>query len=194
MIKNARLTFNDKWVSAMFNPGWGEPGEWYLNFSDGSSLRIDNTENMGNQERYLATLTADKYRDEIIKDDWRTTGSHGDVMRIMLNYVGYNDARRLEDLHTLEEMKRMIVEGFAYTVETIGTPEYSSYELYLKNQRFQTTFKEALEIIDFTHECLSVYDHLQAGTPVGLNWSNESFLRDSPYAARVQELSQLPKV
>ena len=196
MISSAMLQANDKWASMSYNPGWGEPGEWSLSFSDGSSLRIDNAEGMGNQEEYLRKFTADKYRDAVITNNWIRCGDEDDVLRIMLEFVGYDEACRLNDLQNIEKLKQLSLESFSDIIKDFGTSAYRSYETDVKNRKFNNVFTKALDIAEILHKYIFVYDELKAGKSVGMNWSNESFLRefpDSPFAPKVRELMEQAK-
>lgn len=195
MFTSGNVRFNGRWASASFNPGWGEPGEWYLSFSDGTSLRIDNIEGMGDQEKYLSKLSADVYRDKVITSNWIHEGTSDDVLKMMLEYVGYNDNARREDVQNLQKMKALVVESAAYLVKDLDTDDYSVMETIKRSRKFKKVLEETLEIVEFLHHCIRVYDALKAGESVGANWSNESFLKnfpDSPYVDRIRKLMEDP--
>ena len=195
MFTSGNVRFDGKWASASFNPGWGEPGEWYLSFSDGTSLRIDNVEGMGDQEEFLSRLSADVYRDKVIINNWLHEGTQDDVLKKMLEYVGYNDAARQEDVRNLQKMKALVIESAAYLVQELDTDDYSTMETVKKTRKFKNVLEDTLDIAEFLHHCIRVYDALQAGEPVGANWSNESFLKnfpDSPYVHRIRKLMEDP--
>lgn len=184
---------NDKEVIVMFNPGWGEPGEWYIQFSDGSGARIDNVEGMRGQQGYLDMLSADKYRDEIIKTNWSTVGSKDDVVRIVLEHVGYNEANKQEDLESLKQAGRILREYVKAMTTGIDTIAFSLKEYRTNSQKFARILKEIEEMIEICHDRIRVYEALKDGKTVGMGWSNESFLRDfpdSPYVPRVKQLMQ----
>jgi hypothetical protein len=192
MIYHGALEANGKWASAMFNPGWGEPGEWYMRFSDNTSYTIDNVEGMGNQERYLGFLSADKYRDEVIRNNWKLVGNSDDVVARVLQFVGYDEQDKKTDEQRIERAKAVVLEFAQHAVDSFGSGSSSSDAV-----KFDSIFKEAEWIASTAAVRIRVYDALKNGETVGMGWSNESFLRDfpdSPYVARIKQMMQETEV
>lgn len=181
---------NDKAVMVQFNPGWGEPGEWYLSFSDKTQLTIDNCKGMGDQEKFLDGFSADQYRDTLIAKNWVTVGETDDVIRIVLEYVGYNDDNRKEDqdkiVFQLEKL-REVVRNINSSIENQNA-DVKSIAVGIHN--LDRIFNDIKEYIENCQDRIRVYDALNAGETVGSSWSNETFIRDFPnskYAPRILE-------
>lgn len=171
---------NGEAVMVQFNPGWGEPGEWYLSFGDKTQLTIDNCEGMGNQEEFLNRLSADKYRDAVIESNWRTLGHTDDVVRIALEYVGYNDASREEDLAKAEFQLKKLREAIQAVNTGLEADDVSMKVIEKSVNTIESVFKDIKEYVENCYHRIRVYDALKAGNEVGASWSNESFLRDFP--------------
>lgn len=182
---------NGKAVMAQYNPGWGEPGEWYLNFSDKTQLTIDNVEGMGDQESYLKRLSGDKYRDAVILSNWETLGNSDDVVRKTLEYLGYNDANRAEDKKRLDQEAskiRVIAQSITGTLEE---NDFSLEALSKNVKDLERSLKESTQFISSCHDRIRVYDELNAGNKVGFSWSNETFIRDFPKSNLLPRVKKL---
>lgn len=179
-----------KWVNVRYNPGWGEPGEWYLQFSDGNEITIDNVEAFKGQEEYLGYISEDKYRDEVIWQNWAGVGNSDDVIRRVLEFVGYNDASRNSDVERLEANKLVVFEMAQQIVDGMTLDGLSKVEAPVAPS-FQSLISDAQSDAGLCLQRIHIYDSLKQGREVGIGWSNESFLRDlpdSPYAPRVKQI------
>lgn len=185
---------NGKHVNVMFNPGWGEPGEWHIAFSGGENgLNIDNVDGVRSQEEYLNMLSADKYRDKIIETNWSTVGNNDDVIRIALEYVGYNDENKTLDLETLRQAGEILREYVKAMTTGIDSLDFSARTFRENSKKFERILQECEYLIETCHDRIRVYDAMKAGNPVGMGWSNESFLRNhatSPMIHRVKTIMQ----
>jgi len=179
-----------KWVSVRYNQGWGEPGEWHLQFSDGTEVTIDNVEDFKHQTQYLGFLSADKYRDDVIRQNWSLVGNEEDIIRKTLEFLDYDENNKKADEQRLEanklvvlEMAQQIVDGM--TLERLveaPSPTMPTFQSLIDDAR-----QDALLCLQRLH----VYNALKQGRDVGKGWSNESFLRDfpdSPYVPRIRQL------
>lgn len=182
---------NGKAVMAQYNPGWGEPGEWYLSFSDKTQKTVDNVEGMGDQESYLKRLSGDKYRDAVITSNWSTLGNSDDVVRMVLDYVEYNDENRAEDQKHLEQAAvkiRVIAQSITGTLEDSN---FSLDSLSKNVKDLERSLKESTQLISACHDRIRVYDEIKAGNKVGFSWSNETFLRDFPKSNLIPRVKKL---
>ena len=184
---------NGKAVMVQYNPGWGEPGEWYVNFSDKSQLTIDNVEGMGNQETWLKGLSEDKYRDEIIRTNWETCGNSDDVVRKVLEYLEYNDANRDEDQKRIDYAAAQIGAIARQITGTLEEQDFSLDAIAKDVNNLERSLKESTEFITASHYRIRVYNLMKAGQKVGLSWSNESFLRDFPKSNLTPKVKQVMK-
>jgi hypothetical protein len=172
---------NGKKAFVMFNPGWGEPGEWYVSLDDGVSLCIDNAEGMGgNQVEFLSNISSDEYREIYFKNNWSTVGTFDDVVRFVLEYVGYNDDNEAEDKEHLDKALATI-KAFSEAVTRSLEPAYFNLAKSLEaTRKFKQKLEDASAPIEAAQDRIRVYNELKQGNPVGRNWSNESFLRQFP--------------
>lgn len=179
-----------KWVSVRYNSGWGEPGDWHLQFSDETTVTIDNVETFKDQATYLAFLSADKYRDEVIRQNWSGVGNNEDVIARTLNFLGYDEASKAADEQRVEANKLVVFEMAQQIVDGM-TLEGLVAEPTLATPSVHTLITDAQQDAFFCLQRIHVYDALKQGREVGIGWSNESFLRDfpdSPYVPRVKQL------
>lgn len=172
---------NGKKVFVMFNPGWGEPGEWYLSLDGGVSLCIDNVEGMGgNQIEFLSHIVSDEYREKYFKNNWSTVGVSDDVVKFVLEYVGYNDDNEAEDKNNLENaLARM--KAFAESITRSLEPAYFNLSKTLEEtQKFKAKLEDVSGPIEAAQDRIRVYNELKQGNPVGKNWNNATFLDQFP--------------
>lgn len=181
-----------KWVSVRYNQGWGEPGEWHLQFSDGTEVTVDNVEDFKLQTQYLGFLSADKYRDDVIKQDWSQVGNEEDIIRKTLEFLGYDENSAKADEQRLEANKLVVLEMAQQIVDGMtldGLTKAPSANM----PTFQSLIDDARQDALLCLQRLYVYNAVKQGRNVGKGWSNESFLRDfsdSQYAPRVRQLMQ----
>lgn len=181
---------NGEGVMVHYNPGWGEPGEWYLTFGNKTQMTVDDYNGMGNQEEYLDRLSADKYRDAVIDSNWEKIGNVDDVVRIVLEYVGYNDDSRAEDLAKAEFQLKRLREAIQEVTTGLEADIVSMREIANGVNAIEVTFKDIREYVENCYHRIRVYDALKSGDISGPSWSNESFLRDFPeskYAEQVKK-------
>lgn len=172
---------NGKKAYVMFNPGWGEPGEWYISLDDGRSVCIHNVEGMGgNQMEFLSHIVSDEYRETYFKENWAKVGVSDDVVKFVLEYVGYNDDNEAEDKKNLDNALARI-KAFSESITLSLEPAYFSLAKTLEEARkFKTKLEDASAPIEAAQDRIRVYNELKRGNPVGRNWSNETFLREFP--------------
>lgn len=183
---------NDKGVHVQYNPGWGEPGEWYLHFSNREQRTIDDVSGMGpTQEAYLERLSADKYRDAVIESNWKNLGDADDVIKIVLEYLGYNDENRAEDVRRITFATGQLKELASNITDVLDAQDFSLQRIKNDVTKFSNELNNSAEFLEAAQSRIRVYDALKAGKQVGLSWSNETFIRDfpkSPIADRIKEL------
>jgi hypothetical protein len=170
---------NGKAVMVHYNPGWGDPGEWYLNFSDKTLRVIDDPAGMGkDQLDYLNRLNGDKYRQRLFDCDWNTLGNSDDVVRIVLEYLGYNDDNLKEDEQRLA-FEAEKIRGIAQEITaTLSGNDFSLEALNGNVNDLNRQVNDSKEYIEAIHYRIRVYRLLKEGNPVGVGWNNASFLRD----------------
>lgn len=166
-------SFNQKVVTVTHNPGWGEPEEWYLTFDNGTSLVINNPEGMGkNQLDYLQRLTADKYREEILQTNWAGIGNVEDVIKTVLDYVGYNEVNSLKDYRTLHKFNVAVDQSLQDIAEGLhmnnGTIDHVIRDLE-KMKNMLAGIRDQISVVSYR---LDVYRKLQKNEPVGIGWNN----------------------
>lgn len=172
---------NGKKAYVMFNPGWGEPGEWYISLDDGSSICINNVEGMGsNQIEFLSHIVSDEYRETYFKNNWSKVGVSDDVVRFVLEYVGYNDDNEAEDKDHLEKALARI-KALSEAVTRSLEPAYFNLAQSLEaTRKFKQKLEDASGPIEAAQDRIRVYNEIKRGNPVGRNWSNETFLKQFP--------------
>lgn len=184
---------NQKGVYVQYNPGWGEPGEWYLDFSNREQRTIDDVSGMGpTQEAYLERLSADKYRDAVIESNWKNLGDADDVVKVVLDYLGYNDDNREEDQKRIDFAAGQLKALASNIIEALEAPDFSVHHIKNEASTLSKELNDSAEFIEAAQHRIRVYDAVKAGEKVGLSWSNETFLRDfpkSPIADRIRELT-----
>lgn len=181
---------NGQAVMVHYNPGWGEPGEWYLSFDNKTQLTIDDYSGMGNQEEYLNRLSADKYRDAIIDSNWERVGNLDDVIRLVLDYVGYNDDSRAEDFAKAEFQLKKLREAIQAVNTGLEADEVSMKLIEKSVNTIELVFKDIKEYVENCYHRIRVYNDLKSGEKVGASWTNESFLRDFPDSKYVPQIKK----
>lgn len=174
---NGFISYNGKAVSVMHNPGWGEHEEWYLSFNDRTTRTISNPEGMGkDQLDYLNRLTADKYRHEILENNWSELGNAEDVIKIVLEYVGFNDVNATDAYDDLKKFHIAIDHDLQDIAESMYMQMATADDII---RDLENTKKKVLSVRDEAMAlsyCLQVYEKLKKNAPVGTGWDNASFV------------------
>lgn len=172
---------NGKKVYVSFNPGWGEPGEWYLSFDDGSTLTFDNADGMGaNQVEFLANISNDEYRAGYFERNWNNVGVSDDVVRVVLEYVGYNDNNETVDQEQLEFALARLRSMSENIINSLVPAGFSLNHVLTEAKKFENKLKEASIHIDAIQARIRVYNELKSGKTPGRGWTNKLFLEKFP--------------
>lgn len=172
---------NGKKAYVMFNPGWGEPGEWYISLGDGSSICIDNAEGMGGtQLEFLSNFVSDDYREAYFKNNWSRVGVSDDVVRFVLDYVEYNDDNEAEDKELLEKALGRIKARSEEVTRSLEPAYFNLAKSLELTRKFKEKLEDASGPIEAAQDRIRVYNEVKRGNPVGRNWSNETFLKQYP--------------
>lgn len=174
---NGFVSYNSKAVSVMHNPGWGEPEEWYLTFSDGTRKTISNPEGMGkDQLDYLNRLTADKYRHEILANNWAELGNKEDVIKVVLDYLEFNETNAAETYSDLKKFHITIDHDLQDIAESMYMKMSTADDII---RDLENTKKKVLSMRDelmTLSYCLQVYEKIKKNEPVGTGWNNASLV------------------
>lgn len=170
---------NNKSVGVYYNPGWGEIGEWYMLYSDGHKVTVDNMEGFAdNQYDCLMKYTSDEYREKLILCNWETVGNNDDIVRRVLEFVDYDDDSVLEDDRLIQEIQEKISDKILDLGTHVNSVDFNVRTTEKKLSDIDAYVKDYASVIDAINHRMRVFDMLSEGKPVGLNWSNETFFRD----------------
>ena len=187
---NGTTSFNGKQITAMYIAGWGEPGSWQLSSDDNEDMIVEDVEPYKQtQEQNLEYLLgrtkenaqdsgdAEEYIREIFQNDWKKLGSNEDVIKICIQYVGYNDSNEKEDLSDLVSLTNELassIEELALTVRN----EIFNYNAFEPTLRQRKILWNALSTrLDVIRQRLDVYSKIKAGDKVGLGWTNKTYFK-----------------
>jgi hypothetical protein len=169
---------NGKSVAISFNPGWGEPGEWNISFLSESGkpdgyLTLDSAEAFGSQQKYWDALAYGRERqpEHFVNYKWETeVGNYEDVIRIALEYTGYDDEAMARDIalqnRTLAALKEAVADlsNSCNGIESFGTVVDKVEEL----SKFIQSVQDEWNALDTT---IAVYRKLKDGQQVGCGWT-----------------------
>lgn len=185
------ISANGKTATVSYMPGWGDPGEWHIRLGEDDEFSISLMPNPENQLQFLSMLAADKYILQIADNDWKEVGDEDDVIRICLEYTGYNDANRAEDEALILKTEKIIEEIISkIRVYTMITSNLDLAELAKIVNEGNSAVNDLKDSINKLQKVLKVYDALKEGKPVGTGWSNETLLRDFPDSREAQLISK----
>jgi hypothetical protein len=181
LYRGGAIHANGKSVSISFNPGWGEPGEWNIFFvnelgkRDGD-LTLDAADSFPSQENYWQHMSygRERYPDRFEHYDWATSvGNYEDVIRIALEYTGYDDDALAKDIalqtRTLAVLKESIADlsNSCTDIESFGSVVDKVTEL----SKFIEKISDEWNALDTS---IAVYRALKDGKQVGCGWTAET--------------------
>lgn len=184
--------FNGKAVRASYNQGWDTPGEWGVSFDDGRYFVVDEARALKpkNQLDFLRYVLRDgaeapyvtKYIQDLFDANWDVVGSSEDVIRISLQHVGYNSSNAAEDVKTVKKIRSKLSSQFSELGDFfIGEelPSEADARLFVSElAAYQKLVEQEMKEVSVSQARLDVFAKLQAGEPVGVGWTNETFWND----------------
>lgn len=172
---------NNKSAFISFNPGWGEPGEWNIFFANESgkrdgSLTLDAADSFPSQENYWLSLRygREHYPEKFVNYQWETeVGNYEDVIRIALEYTGYDDEAMGRDIalqnRTLAALKESIAD-LSNSCNDVG-----SFETVVDKVDELSKFIEKIgDEWNALETTMAVYRAIKDGKPVGCGWTAET--------------------
>lgn len=179
--RGGTISANNKSVSISFNPGWGEPGEWNIFFvnelgkRDGD-LTLDAADSFPSQENYWLSLRygREHYPEKFVNYEWeKEVGNYEDVIRIALEYTGYDDEALAKDIarqdRTLVALKGSIanISNSCNDIASLGSVMDKVAEL----SKFIEKISDEWNALETT---IAVYRALKEGKQVGCGWTAET--------------------
>lgn len=179
--RGGTISANNKSASISFNPGWGEPGEWNIFFvnelgkRDGD-LTLDAADSFPSQENYWQHLSygRERYPEKFENYKWETeVGNYEDVIRIALEYTGYDDDALTKDIalqnRTLVALKESIADlsNSCTGIESFGSVVDKVEEL----SKFINGINDNWNALEIT---MAVYRAITDGKQVGCGWTAET--------------------
>jgi hypothetical protein len=172
---------NGKSAYISYNPGWGEPGEWNIFFANelgkrDGGLTLDSAEAFQSQQSYWNALAYGRERrPEMFENyNWETeVGNYEDVIRIALEYTGYDDDALAKDItlqnRTLAALKKSIVDlsNSCTDIESFGSVVDKVEELSKFIKKIENEWN-SLEV------SMAVYRAIKDGKQVGCGWTAET--------------------
>lgn len=172
MFKNG-----DKLVSVMFDPGWGEPGQYNIQSTKYGYLTADYIyplEVEAGQANFL-TRFVDEYQPKVIEQNWSRCMTEGDVALYVIDALDMDDELFFEYLNTVREAQAEFYVMFAERGAIADRMNIAKAESSIKTleQKLKTWKKleSAFGVL------IQAYD---IGSAYGLGWNNETFVRDFP--------------
>lgn len=185
------ISANGKTATVSYMPGWGDPGEWHIRLGEDDEFSISLMPNPDNQLQFLSRIAADKYILRIADNNWKEVGDEDDVIRICLDYTGYNDDNRAEDealiAKTEDIINEIITKIRVYTMITYNLDLNDLAKIVNEGNAAVNNLKDSIEKL---RKVINVYDALKEGKPVGVGWSNETLLRDFPESREAKLISE----
>lgn len=181
IYRGGEIHANEKTASIMFNPGWGEPGEWNISFLNEQGkpdgyLVLDSAEAFGSQQKYWDALAYGRERQPTRFENykWETeVGNYEDVIRFALEYTGYDDTALARDIalqnQTLLALKESIADlsNICTDIESFGSVVDKVEEL----SKFVEKIRDEWTALETT---MAVYRKLRDGKHVGCGWTAET--------------------
>ena len=176
--RGGTINANGKSASISFNPGWGEPGEWNIFFvnelgkHDGD-LTLDAADSFPSQENYWQHMSygRERYPEKFVNYEWeKEVGNYEDVIRIALEYTGYDDVALAKDIalqtRTLGVLKESIADlsNSCNDIESFGSVADKVAEL----SKFIEKISDEWSALETT---IGVYKALKDGKKVGCGWT-----------------------
>lgn len=172
------ISANNKSASIIFNPGWGEPGEWNIFFTNelgkrDGDLTLDAADSFPSQENYWQGMMygRERYPEKFVNYEWeKEVGNYEDVIRIALEYTGYDDVSLAKDIElqsrTLAVLKESIadISNSCSDIASFGSVVDKVTELSKFIEKIGDEWN-ALEI------AIAVYRALKEGKQVGCGWT-----------------------
>lgn len=193
MCYRGSISANGKTATVSYMPGWGDPGNWYINLGDEDEYNIPLMPNPDvDQREFLTHIASEKYVREIFANDWKEVGDEGDVIRICLEYTGYNAVNRVEDEELIAKIEKMIKDVTLKVQEYVSvTADLDLAELVRIAGEANKAVNDLKDAIRQTCKVTDVYDAIQTGEKVGLGWDNQTFLRDFPDTPEAELIIQV---
>lgn len=181
LFRGGTIQANGKSASISFNPGWGEPGEWNIFFVDelgkrDGDLTLDAADSFPSQENYWLSLRygREHYPEKFVNYEWeKEVGNYEDVIRIALEYTGYNDDALAKNTalqtRTLAVLKESIADlsNSCNDIESFG----SAVDKVEKLAKFIEQIRDEWNSME---TCIAVYRALKDGKQVGCGWTAET--------------------
>lgn len=187
-------SYKDRSVSVRYSTGWGEPGEWTMLFTDAKSedkeqeyFVLNDADSLGSQDVGLRYCFSGNFK-VVFENNWVMFGNPEDVIKVIQDYVGYDDEAR-----ALDYQRRLKIISFlkqAADKLSESTLEEDHDDIVAKVTAVQDTFEEYALELDGIDARIHVYDEIKSGHEIGAGWSNESFLRDFGDTDEVKELQK----
>jgi hypothetical protein len=162
-----------------FNPGWGEPGEWGITFVNDElgktegGLTLDAAEAFSSQQKYWDSMSYGRERNPAHFENynWATeVGNYEDVIRMGLEYTGYDDEALAQDLALQDRMLAAIKHGVDdLSNGPIDIADFDS--LATKAEELARFIKQMSDEWHSLEACIAVYRALKDGKPVGCGWT-----------------------
>lgn len=172
MFKNG-----DKLVSVMFDPGWGDPGQYNIQSTKYGYLTADYVYPLDVQAGQANFLTryVDEYKPKVIEQNWSRCMTDGDVALYVIDALDMDDKLFFEYLNSVRETQAefsMAFSNFGLIADRMNIDKAESsiktLEQKLKTwKNLENTFGVLVQAYDI-------------GSAYGLGWSNETFVRDFP--------------
>lgn len=179
--RGGTISANNKSAGILFNPGWGEPGEWNIFFTNergerDGDLTLDAADSFPSQENYWQHLSygRERYPEKFVNYEWeKEVGNYEDVIRIALEYTGYDDDALAKDIalqnRTLVAIKESIADlsNSCSDIASFGPVAGKIAELSKFIEKIGDEWN-ALET------AMTVYRKLKDGQQVGCGWTAET--------------------
>ena len=164
-------------VSVMFNPGWGEPGEYYFNSTKYGTHKADliyPEEVKRGQAEFLTRYVEDHWP-QVIKENWTKCMTEEDAALYAVDALDMDTDLFFKYLNKVRGTQTdfiMAMEKYGASADRMSISDANnavkSIEQKVKKwEQFENTFGVLLKAYDI-------------GSAYGLGWSNETFVRDFP--------------
>lgn len=172
MFKNG-----DKLVSVMFDPGWGDPGQYNIQSTKYGYLTADYIypqEVQAGQANFL-TRFVDEYQPKVIEQNWSRCMTEGDVALYVVDALDMDDKLFFEYLNTVREAQTEFYVMFAERGASADRMDIAKAESSIKS--LEQKLKTWKNLESMFGVLVQAYD---IGSAYGLGWNNETFVRDFP--------------
>lgn len=181
--------FNGKAVRVAYNQGWDTPGEWGVQFDDGRYIFIDDAYALKpkNQLDFLRHVLSGEaepsfvsgYLQELFAGDWVAAGSSEDVVRMSLQHVNYDSCNAAADAETVQKVQAQSSVEFtelgSFFEDRDAYSEVKANLFVTQLAAFKKSVEEAMVEAAVAQARLDVFAKMQAGEPMGVGWTNETF-------------------